>query len=339
MAKNSNTDEIIASLQLKIREVIDPLFPEDGKFALLDFPNHSNVGDSAIWLGEIEYFKKVHNAVPSYVSDINYYVEDEFCAALGGKGTIFMHGGGNFGDIWPHHQDFREKILNDFRDFRVIQLPQSIHFDDLENIKRSQEVFNAHPDFHLIVRDQKSLDFVQEHYTCKSYLCPDMAFYIGRIKKPIASPLYDAFCLMRTDKEKVEGGVGEGTVREGLTVQCEDWLHEGSDLFVETRRGTMLLLLFVLGLKALDKNRQRELFYRRMAKRRLDRGVGRLATGKIVITDRLHAHILSILLDIPHIRLDNSYGKISNFAKAWTSDSTISRRADSFAEALKKIGR
>ena len=36
-----------------------------------------------------------------------------------------------------------------------------------------------------------------------------------------------------------------------------------------------------------------------------------LSVGKIVVTDRLHAHILCLQMSIPHICIDNTYGKFS----------------------------
>lgn len=35
-----------------VQEVLGPLIPNGAPVALFDFPNHPNVGDSAIWLGE-----------------------------------------------------------------------------------------------------------------------------------------------------------------------------------------------------------------------------------------------------------------------------------------------
>jgi pyruvyl transferase EpsO len=46
-------------------------------------------------------------------------------------GVVFLHGGGNLGDIWPHHQHFREAMLAEFRDRTIVQLPQSIHLSPL----------------------------------------------------------------------------------------------------------------------------------------------------------------------------------------------------------------
>ena len=49
--------------------------------------------------------------------------------------------------------------------------------------------------------------------------------------------------------------------------------------------------------------------------------------GRMVLTDRLHAHILSLLLGKPRIVLDNSYGKIAKFADMWTRDAAFASAA------------
>jgi exopolysaccharide biosynthesis predicted pyruvyltransferase EpsI len=56
------------------------------------------------------------------------------------------------------------------------------------------------------------------------------------------------------------------------------------------------------------------------ARARVLRGCRLLSSGQVVITDRLHAHVLSLLLDIPHAVLDNSYGKLGRFLDVWTGD-------------------
>ena len=44
-----------------------------------------------------------------------------------------------------------------------------------------------------------------------------------------------------------------------------------------------------------------------------------LSAARVVVTDRLHGHILSMLLGKPHVILDNSYGKLSSFHEKWTT--------------------
>jgi pyruvyl transferase EpsO len=58
-----------------------------------------------------------------------------------------------------------------------------------------------------------------------------------------------------------------------------------------------------------------------------------LCRGRVAVTDRLHGHILCTLLGVPHVLLDNSYGKLRRFHDAWTSDSPLTRIATSAAEA------
>jgi pyruvyl transferase EpsO len=54
----------------------------------------------------------------------------------------------------------------------------------------------------------------------------------------------------------------------------------------------------------------------------------------VVVTDRLHAHLLSLLLGIPHAVLDNSYGKLSRFLDAWTGGAGLMQRVASADEAV-----
>jgi pyruvyl transferase EpsO len=58
----------------------------------------------------------------------------------------------------------------------------------------------------------------------------------------------------------------------------------------------------------------------------------------VVITDRLHAHILSLLLGIPHAVLDNSYGKVGRFLAAWTGGAAGVHRASSSEDAERWVG-
>jgi len=73
--------------------------------------------------------------------------------------------------------------------------------------------------------------------------------------------------------------------------------------------------------------------YQPLARQRLDYGCRVLNSARTVITDRLHGHILCMLLGIPHLLLDNSNGKIKNFHETWTAESPLARWADSPDEA------
>jgi pyruvyl transferase EpsO len=57
-----------------------------------------------------------------------------------------------------------------------------------------------------------------------------------------------------------------------------------------------------------------------LAALQLARGHALLADGAVVVTDRLHGHLLSLLLDQPHVLLPDRYGKIHNSWLTWTYD-------------------
>jgi pyruvyl transferase EpsO len=54
----------------------------------------------------------------------------------------------------------------------------------------------------------------------------------------------------------------------------------------------------------------------------------------VVVSDRLHGHILCLLLGIPHVALDNRHGKLRAFRDAWTREATLAEWAGSEREAL-----
>ena len=63
-----------------------------------------------------------------------------------------------------------------------------------------------------------------------------------------------------------------------------------------------------------------------------DRGVRLLSRGHRIATDRLHAHILSLMLGIPHYAADNLTGKVHAFIDCWTGSSPLVTKVGGFTE-------
>ena len=293
--------------------------------ALVDFPDHSNVGDSAIWVGELAWLAESGLRI-RYRCDTKSYNRRHLERAAR-TGVILIHGGGNLGDIYRRHQRLRESVIRDFPDRPIIQLPQTVHFRDAEALVRTRRVFDAHPNLTLLVRDQPSLDLARREFRAPSLLCPDMAFYMG----PLAAerpPDIDVLWLRRQDREAVDQA---GPALRDLLV-C-DWLDERIPVLRHVRDALRPLAtreprsVPVLG-------RVVGAAYDLQARRRLRVGCQLLARGRVVITDRLHGHILCLLLGIPHVLLDNNYGKVRRFHDTWTADAPQVRWAESPPDAL-----
>jgi pyruvyl transferase EpsO len=313
---------VIARLQEELLSVVGATCARADDYALLDFPNHANVGDSAIYLGEIILLNKLYGRGPAFVTEMD--VGDlDFLEKNVPTGPIFIHGGGNFGDLWPRHQLFREAVLDRFPQRQVIQLPQSIHFSDPAALAASAAKINAHKNFILLVRDRKSFQIAKGAFSCEVRLAPDSAFMLGAVTPPV-DPTFDIYCLLRTDKEAV-GTLGAPVASDAITTDSGDWLNEPSVL---TPRQRLQRLAEKAGLMRTRSINSRPDDYLGWARKRVDRGLEQLSRGKVIVTDRLHAHILSILLGKPHVILDNMYGKIGSFAEAWTTGADFTSAED-----------
>ena len=295
-------------------------------FALVDFPDHANVGDSAIWLGTTAFFRRHHRNEPRYVASIAAFSPASLRRAHP-DGPILIHGGGNFGDLWPRHQAFREQLLETFPDRPIVQLPQSVHYGDPRVADRTARIISRHGRFRLLVRDQASLDFAAERFDCSVRLCPDLALCLGPRERP-APAVVDVLCLFRTDRERATPHALPAT---HLRVQVPDWL-------AERRLPVRLRELGAVAARVRSGARQptalRVARYEAAAAARVARGCRLLSSGRVVVTDRLHAHLLSLLLAIPHAALDNTYGKLGRFLDAWTGDAPGFHRFGSAEEAL-----
>ena len=311
------TSSAIAEISAEIDKALFPLLDGFEEYALLDFPNHTNIGDSCIYAGELavldRYFGHSANVVTTHHSPVL-----ALKTALP-EGVLLLHGGGNFGDLWLRHQRYREKVLTTCTDQKVIQMPQSIHFGDEKQRDRAARAISAHPDFTLLVRDRQSLAIAEAHFDCETILCPDMAFGLAPVTPPDVRIKHKTLCLMRADHERGEGIDPQAFAALG---HLEDWPVD-SDLVSLPGRAAIRFTNDVSAPGALMRFRER--FFRRHAVGLTNRGFAMLNSAERVVTDRLHGHILSSLLGKPHIVLDNLYGKITTFIDAWPKDPYTTR--------------
>jgi pyruvyl transferase EpsO len=145
----------------------------------------------------------------------------------------------------------------------------------------------------------------------------------------------DVVVLSRTDEEKA------AHLAAGMDAQLNsvmtDWLDEPEPrhqwLYDWAHRrlgwGSSKIPPFILNKLAL-------LAANAMARQRLARGLGLLGQGNVVVTDRLHAIILSWLGGTPVFYVDNTYNKLSNFLNTWLKDSPGLTRCATFEEALER---
>lgn len=302
------------------------LLPPGTRCALALYPDHWNAGDAAIWWATRQLLAKLDVAV-AYACDAWSYDPRALRAALP-EGPILLLGGGNFGDVYPREQGSRLRILADFSDRRIIQLPQSIWFKSPAAITEMADLLARPRDFTLLVRDNASLAFARDHFPAVSTLpCPDTALALelpgghGTAEVPVLA-------LWRQDSESLghlpplpTGWVArDWTVPGGILPAAE--AAELSPAARDFKAAIGLPPPWTPQPLAEDDPRRlawhdRPWLWDQLAEDRTLRGVRILSRGRVVITNRLHAHLLCLLAGIPHVVCDTANGKVFAHRDTW----------------------
>lgn len=307
------------------------------RVALLNFPNHDNPGDSALWLGARASLRRSGVKV-AYSAAWDTLSPAALRSAVP-DGPVLLNGGGNFGDLYAGQQKVRERVFAEFTERPIIQLPQSIHFRDPANLDRNRALVAAHGRVTIMAREQDSFDLAADVFDARTLLAPDAAFGLGSLPGPTGSPVADLLWLIRPDSD-VESG-GHGGPPEGIDARWQEWVGPQPEEPVWLRgHDRALRINRRLRPKLAADERWARFAWRPLAATFpplaagwTRRGVEILGRGRVVVVDRLHAHILALLAGLPHVVLDNNYGKVSGTHRAWTHPSTLARWADNGDEA------
>ncbi|MCD2170212.1 polysaccharide pyruvyl transferase family protein [Microbacterium sp. JC 701] len=312
---NEKDREVLQALRDQTRQILLEHLGGVTRVALLDVPTYQNVGDSMIFAGELTYLRSMGVDIV-YMSDIHRFDQSELNRLLGPAGVILLQGGGNFGDIWPEFQAFRENVVESNPHHRIIHLPQSVSFDSEANAQRTNDLLAQHPDFTLLLRESESIARGRRLLPdVRVEFCPDMA--LGWTPPEVRSSRHREVVLARRDRERAAAIAGQ-TTSEGAVER--DWgLRLGSSMawrFV--RLPGRLARIFPVIRRQRGASAILRWGYLRMTNLNLRSGVKLFSSASHVTTDRLHAHVLAALMGIPHTVYDNSYGKIGAIYREYT---------------------
>lgn len=327
-------DAKIESLRTRARTELDAVLGGARTVALVNFPNHGNPGDPAIWLGTLSLLRDLGVRVGYRCAWWDF--DPRALRDAVGDAPVLINGGGNLGDLYAGQQSTRIEVLRTLRCNRIVQLPQSIHFTDPANERAMGELLAGHPDVRLMVREHRSVALARERWGLRPVLSPDHALGLGRLPRS-GRPTTPVLWLARLPGDPEYVPYPEPS---GDDVQRVEWLH-GVPEAERTwdARGRVALRVNAWGRRHRERpSRWRHALvaatYEPLARRWVQRGVDLLCSAEVVVTDKLHGHLLCLLLDIPHVVLDNSYGKVSGTYETWTSDWPGAHRTDDAEHAL-----
>ncbi len=334
---SEQTAQLIETRCQQFRDALNASIPKDRPLALIDFQDTVNSGDLLIWLGEKRYLAEL-GITPAYQCSMESYNASAMRDCIG-DGLILMSGGGSFGDRYIYQQ-FREQVLADFPDNEVIVFPQSVSFLDASRLQASVKKFRDHGKVTICARDNASMQLLETHFSfCKCFKVPDAANFLGA-QAPLHNPVSDILWICRTDKESLYNqghGIRERIQEPEKTIllPMSGALENGVNLKVSVAQGILLTDWYQVSLNGQAvMDRYQRMSFDQKAETQLQWAKSILGLGKVVITDRLHGHILSTLMDIPHVILDNDYRKIGGYLESWLPRPESAHYADSPEHAM-----
>ena len=327
----ADADPLVSGWREQIDAALSSVVRPGEPVALVNFPNHGNPGDPAIWLGALAALRRLECPV-AYACTPRSFSATALRQALP-DGPVLINGGGNFGDLYGPQQQLRERLLVELPERRLVQLPQSIHFQHEDTLARMQRLVAAHGDVVLMVREDSSAGLAAS-FDAPAVLCPDLALSLGPLAPTGARHPVTALLRSRDSPESVD----HGSLSDDPDLHRVDWL---ADVVGDQRhwRGSLQSLLQVNAGLSQEPQPDPHLAaalaatFEPLAEAWVERGLAILSSGRVVVTDTLHGHLLSLLLGRPHVVLDNSYGKCRSTVRTWTGSHPLVHWADTLEQA------
>lgn len=316
-------DELRSVTMAHMREVIGP---DAQEIIMLDTPRHRNLGDSIIWEGTFQYLQKLGHRI-IHQSDLGRH-RDSDLNRFSPSAVIVMQGGGNMGDLYPEHDLFRQHIVTNYPKRKIVIMPQSVHYQDANVMNRAMTNYSKGSNVTLFLREHRSLDAVDKWASMMDVrFCYDAALG-ATIENPFKEPSKGPLILARNDEERLDSAAD-------LPPLSTDWSYGLLNRF----RWHTNILAGAAYKRAPSRVQNATYSLSQKVNAHLlhlnvRAAIAQFAGHNAVATDRLHAHVLAVLLGIPHAVTDNSYGKISSIYDEYTGRFSTAHWATNLKEAM-----
>ena len=285
----------------KIKDTLTFLLDND--YIFIDLPYYSNIGDSLIWKGTETLLASLPYKCLYRASCKTFRHID-----ISENVIIIMMGGGNWGDLYLIHNEFRKRIVQSYPNNKIVILPQTVYYEGARNARFDAEVFRKHKRLTIFARDKYSYWFLKLFRFNKDIrLLPDMAFCIDRdwLRTYTLPSTGNNLLFKRLDKE--------GTKTDVISNLGE---HDTSDWPLYTEPDPLRTILYTL----INEGKYKEAddyATNVYLPERVKVGIEHISKYEKVYSNRLHGAILAILLGKETFIIDNSYGKNSQYYSTW----------------------
>jgi len=253
--------------------------------ALLMLPQHGNLGDQAITLAELKFIKEIFSNITTI------YNIDNFGKYIHNNTLILLHGGGNIGWIYSYEEENRRKIIQLYPNNNIVILPQTIYFEkkNEEQQRITSQIYSNHSKLTIITRDKISLNIAKNIFKKNNILIsPDLVTYLDDLIDENDNKRKGALFLLRRDGEK---SLDMNTENQFISLIKKSYNYcEVSD----TNN---------ISLKIHNINE---------SKKYVTNILKNISQNEIIITDRLHGMIFSVITRTSCIVIKSYNHKISS---------------------------
>lgn len=260
------------------------------KIFLVGTSEHSNIGDAAISMGEYEFIRKYFNDY--YLIELSTYEFNDYFKymqnIINPDDLIFLQGGGNIGNKYLNEENLRRTVIPTFPNNKIIILPQTIYFDNTEEGKKeyelSKNIYN-HNNLLIFTRGNISLKQLDSFENIEKHPTLDMALNLN---------------------------LNYSYERKGILACIRNINDESNFTYDEYKK-----LLNIL--EKQDKNYEITENIYTFDIRKEDRSkivyeqLEKFAKHEIVVTDRLHGLIFSLITNTPCVVFSSYNYKLKEF--------------------------
>lgn len=264
---------------------------EEKKIFLLGTPEHDNIGDHAIALAELKF---IYTFFPNYsIVEISVEHWRKYYFALiktaSSDDFFFFTGGGNMGNIYLPDELLRRKIISKFPHNKMIVFPQTVCFSNnkvgLKESYKSRVAYEKNNRLILCAREQESFETMKMLFpNCKVMLSPDIVFFLGNDFVPNKTKTGKIGVCIRNDHESILTSNEREHISNILKEYNIEYFSTCSD-------------------NNISKLEREKSVYNKLEQ---------ISNYDLIITDRLHAMIFSILTSTPSIVMPVKSPKISS---------------------------
>ena len=285
----------------------------------------NNLGDHLISLSSIEFINNIYKNKKVIEIPTQFFTKNQIKLKniINSNVPIFIVGGGWMGNIWPDDEYRMQEMIKTFSNNEIFILPQTVYYDfNLKNAKKvlsdAISTYKNCKKITMFFRDQNSYNFAIENFNFINvdiFLSPDIGLYYKTLFKEKKED--NIMLCMRNDREQN---------KKNNIIEYIKYISKENNYKLK-KTDTVVKFSIPIWLR----------------KTKVNKKIKQMSKSSLIITDRLHGMIFSVLSNTKCIAFDNRTHKVFGVYNLWLyknkniifMDNNITK--EKFEETIKKL--